>query len=205
MSDEGRMLAPAEARVRRKVREIAKKDEPKSFIKFQSSHEGLSKSERKRLKDIPSHNRRFKGIVGTKVGGKTQTAAGVVFTYKPAYKEIHVNDMFPIQVGKKQFSGVELHNEIHDDVRHKILPPAKVKDLITKTSKMFPKAETLQGSRITGLRGPKTTPEGDFTIAGTQTFNLEAIRKRLARSGKYGKIAASGLGVAERLIKKKQD
>lgn len=192
--DEGRMLPPAEARVRRRIASIAKKDTPKPFLVFDKSKPSFASSTvlRRREKIDPDHYRRYGAFMGTKVRGQVENAAAAEFLYYPKSKKIYVNEVYPLQQGKKQF-GLDSMSELHKEAANKLLPRATVKNVVTKAAVSFPKAETLIGERVTGTHVQPQYKTGSV-INNLQKFNLAGIRKRMSKAGKVGK--AFGLGLA---------
>jgi hypothetical protein len=199
--DEARLLPVGEARVRRRLRDIANKDAPKSFVTFDKDTFGKGQTKaavRQFERTNPTVPRRFTAYIGTKVRGQVQNAAAAELNYHPAKKHLEIKEVYPLQMDKKTF-GLDPYQMLHKEAANKMLPKDTVKGAVTKAAKSFSSAETLSGERVTGLRqtsrralldaGREVPKEQMF-----QKFNLAGIRKRLGRLGKVGKVL--GLGAA---------
>lgn len=210
--DEGRMLGSEEARVRRRLASISKKDTPKPFLFMERDPFGLvhdKKDRRSFDKKNPDLSRRFSGFAGTKVRGVVENAVGIEARYTPAQKRIKVLEAYPIQSKGKNVDWSQLESQ-HKELSNKMLPKPLVKKFVTKAAKMFGGADELVGARYTGVRAKaadlhiaKAEKTGNFDMmeraadkAGemrTQRFDLKGIRKRIGKLGKIGKVAGLGL------------
>jgi len=209
--DEGRMLPPKEARVRRRIASIAKKDAPKPFLfldKYRSR--GDARATRRFDKQNPQVSRRFSGYGGTKVRGEPHNVVGIEARYHPETKRLKIQEVFPMKVEGKNIEFGSDFAELHKQVGNKVLSPPTVKGFVEKAANMFPKAKELIGNRVTGVHGraankildaarktgsldlmEKAADKAD--LLKTQNFNLEGVRKRVGRLGKVGKVLGLGL------------
>ena len=202
--DEGRMLDPAEARVRRRIASITRKDIPKPFLAI-SRDVDQTKETRKQTRDFdkanPTRTRRYSGTAGIKVRGEPQNVVGIELRYRPSTKTLKVPEVYPLKQGPKTFGFEKTLPEQHQEIGGKMLPIPVVKDLVKKAAVSFPKADELTGSRITGAHkqaAEKAVATGMPNLieevgSKMQKFNLEGVRRRLGKLGKAGKVLGLGL------------
>jgi len=223
--DEGRMLGSAEARVRRRIASIAKKDAPKPFLTMERdiSYGGVKRADknirRSFDKQNPEKGRRYSGIGGTKIRGKIENSVGIEARYKPHKSLVKVLEVYPL-ASKGKGVPFDAMPEQHKVFANKMLDKPLVKGFVKKASKMFHKATDLVGSRDTGARADaanrliataQKTGNLDLMSAAAdradkmkmQHFSLSGVRNRMSKLGKAGKVLGLGLAAYD-LVKKFQ-
>jgi hypothetical protein len=157
----------------------------------------------------PDIGRRYAGTGGTKIRGKIENAVGIEARYKPNQQLMKVLEVYPLQSKGKTIEYSNLQSQ-HKDLANKMLDKPLVKGFVTKTAKMFQKANDLIGERHTGARaaaGARIISAAQKTgnldrmaeaaekaeKMSVQHFSLSGVRNRMSKLGKAGKVLGLGL------------
>lgn len=185
MADEGRMLTPEEARIRKKLADIKGYEESKTSLKLRKSGDSY--------KGSTFGFQRYQGEIVTKKRGQVQSVVGLGATYYPKSRNLEIHEMWPERVrGKRIPTSLQMElGKSHEFYGGTVLKPASIKQVLEKVARGFPKVQTITGARITGAHAKK----GSTSLTATQQIiNLGSLRKRMAKRTKIGK--ALGLGLA---------
>ena len=129
-------------------------------------------ADRVRVKLTPAPDAPSRGIYDNKVfkfnvkkGSKEVLGTG---TYGKADKAVYID-----YVGDKKTHKIGTTSATHEKIKNKAMDPAMIKGALKKLKKIFPKAETVEGGRITGAHTKGTK--------SNQVFNIGARVGKLAK------------------------